>query len=136
MLGSNQIWTNLLDNAIDAVPQHGHIRIKTWVEQSSTGKGLCVSIADNGSGIPLESQQHIFDPFYTTKAVGVGSGLGLGIVSRIVEQYNGVIRFSSTPGNTEFLVRLPSEAFVGANKGIRRNCHHHYNNIFLWLAFL
>ena len=114
--GLNQIWTNLLDNAIDAVPQHGHIRIKTWVDQATTGKGLCVSIADNGSGIPLESQQHIFDPFYTTKAVGVGSGLGLGIVSRIVDQYNGVIRFSSTPGNTEFLVRLPSEAVVGKEK--------------------
>jgi len=111
--GLNQIWTNLLDNAIDAVPQRGRIRIKTWEEQSPTGKGLCVSIADNGSGIPLESQQHIFDPFYTTKAVGVGSGLGLGIVSRIVEQYSGVIRFSSTPGNTEFQVRLPSVDSVG-----------------------
>ena len=78
--GLNQIWTNLLDNAIDAVPQHGHIRIKTWVGTvARLVKGCCVSIADNGSGIPLESQPHIFDPFYTTKAVGVGSGLGLAL---------------------------------------------------------
>jgi len=66
-------------------------------------------VSDNGSGIPLESQEHIFDPFYTTKPVGVGTGIGLGIVQRIVEQYNGVIRFSSEPGNTKFVVRLPSD---------------------------
>jgi signal transduction histidine kinase len=108
--GLNQIWTNLLDNAIDAVPQGGHIKIRTWVE-TKTGAGgdsdLCISIEDNGSGIPLESQPHIFDPFYTTKPVGVGTGLGLGIVHRIVEQFGGVIRFSSDTKGTEFVVRLP-----------------------------
>lgn len=110
--GLNQIWTNLLDNAIDAIPQSGTIRIRTWLEEVSTAgtkarRFLCVTIADNGAGIPLESQAHIFDPFYTTKPVGVGTGLGLGIVQRIVEQYNGSITFSSEPGNTEFRVRLP-----------------------------
>ena len=90
--GLNQIWTNLLDNAIDAVPQHGRVRVRTWAEKSVGGvEGprtiLCILVADNGSGIPLESQAHIFDPFYTTKAVGVGTGLGLGIVQRITEQY-------------------------------------------------
>ena len=70
---------------------------------------LCISISDNGVGIPLESQPQIFDPFYTTKPVGVGTGIGLGIVQRIVEQYGGTIRFSSEPGNTEFVVRLPSD---------------------------
>jgi signal transduction histidine kinase len=114
--GLNQIWTNLLDNAIDAIPQGGRIRIRTWQDETtSTVAGsqprhfLCVTIADNGTGIPLESQAHIFDPFYTTKAVGVGTGLGLGIVQRIVEQYNGTVTFSSEPGNTEFRVRLPLE---------------------------
>ena len=58
-------------------------------------------------GIPLDSQPHIFDPFYTTKPVGVGTGLGLGIVHRIVEQFGGVIRFSSDNNGTEFVVRLP-----------------------------
>jgi signal transduction histidine kinase len=112
--GLNQIWTNLLDNAIDAVPQHGVIRVRTWAEKKPGNPGdtqadLCISVSDNGVGIPLESQPLIFDPFYTTKPVGVGTGIGLGIVQRIVEQYGGVIRFSSEPGNTEFVVRLPSD---------------------------
>jgi signal transduction histidine kinase len=113
--GLNQIWTNLLDNAIDAVPQHGRISVHTWAEPSTADPkhphtDLCISVSDNGGGIPLESQEHIFDPFYTTKPVGVGTGIGLGIVQRIVEQYNGVIRFSSEPGDTKFVVRLPSDS--------------------------
>jgi C4-dicarboxylate-specific signal transduction histidine kinase len=108
--GLNQIWTNLLDNAIDAVGQRGHVKIKTWVESAAGPNGhidLCISIRDNGTGIPLESQPHIFDPFYTTKPVGVGTGLGLGIVHRIVEQFGGTVRFSSDGDGTEFVVRLP-----------------------------
>jgi signal transduction histidine kinase len=112
--GLNQIWTNLLDNAIDAVPQHGRIGVHTWAEKIGTDENdshteLCVSVSDNGGGIPLESQPQIFDPFYTTKPVGVGTGIGLGIVQRIVEQYGGTIRFASEPGHTEFVVRLPAE---------------------------
>ncbi len=111
--GLNQIWTNVLDNAIDAVPPGGNIRIKTWEDEPpAAGKlrhYLCITIADDGPGVPLDSQAHIFDPFYTTKPVGVGTGLGLGIVQRIVEQYGGTITFSSEPGNTEFRIRLPRE---------------------------
>jgi signal transduction histidine kinase len=109
--GLNQIWTNLLDNAIDAVPQHGIIRVRTWSENATdkAHANLCISVWDNGAGIPLESQPHIFDPFYTTKPVGVGTGIGLGIVQRLVDEYSGVIRFSSEPGNTEFVVRIPSD---------------------------
>jgi signal transduction histidine kinase len=113
--GLNQIWTNLLDNAIDAAPESGHIRIRTWEEDIPAAAGskprhyLCITIADDGPGIPLDSQPHIFDPFYTTKPVGVGTGLGLGIVQRITEQYGGMVTFSSEPGNTEFRVRIPRD---------------------------
>jgi signal transduction histidine kinase len=114
--GLNQIWTNILDNAIDCVAQEGHIRIRTWEEDTPAADSkskprhfLCVSIADDGPGIPLESQPHIFEPFYTTKPVGVGTGLGLGIVQRITEQYGGAVTFASEPGNTEFRIRIPRD---------------------------
>ena len=104
--GLNQVWTNLLDNAIDASKQEGHIGIKTWLEKNERSE-LCILITDHGEGIPLDCQTQIFDPFFTTKPVGVGTGLGLGIVYRIIEQCGGTVRFSSTPGETEFAIRLP-----------------------------
>ena len=114
--GLNQIWTNILDNAIDCVAEQGHIHIRTWEEDTPAADSkskarhyLCVSIADDGPGIPAEIQPHIFEPFYTTKPVGVGTGLGLGIVQRITEQYGGTVTFSSEPGNTEFRIRIPRE---------------------------
>jgi signal transduction histidine kinase len=106
--GLNQIWTNLLDNAIDAAPQGGRIGLKTWAEGPEGQQDIFILVSDNGSGVPLEIQPHIFDAFYTTKPAGVGTGLGLGIVHRIVEQFGGSIRFASTPGETEFVVRLPN----------------------------
>lgn len=108
--GLNQVWTNILDNAIDAVGPHGVIHLRTWSEERSGSPYILISIADNGPGIPLDVQPRIFDTFYTTKEVGVGTGLGLGIVSRIVEQFCGTVRFSSEPGRTEFLVTLPVNA--------------------------
>lgn len=111
--GLNQIWTNLLDNAIDAVSAKGKIRVRTWAEDTQLHNGssrreICVMVADDGGGIPLDVQPQIFDPFYTTKPVGVGTGIGLGIVQRMVDQYGGSIHFSSVPGNTEFVVRIPA----------------------------
>lgn len=112
--GLNQVWTNILDNAIDAAPQGGKLGIRTWSEQAHTSSqaeprtDIYVMFRDNGPGIPPDIQSRIFDPFYTTKAVGVGTGLGLGIAFRIVEQCGGSIRFTSSPGDTEFVVRLPA----------------------------
>jgi signal transduction histidine kinase len=100
----NQVWTNLLDNAIDAVNGTGKICVATFLDDDQ----VVVEIADNGSGISAEVQSHIFEPFYTTKSVGSGTGLGLVISNRIVaNRHSGEIEFQSTPGDTRFKVRLP-----------------------------
>lgn len=100
----NQVWTNLIDNAIDAVNGNGKICLGTWREDNQ----LVVEIVDNGSGIPPEIQPHIFEPFLTTKAVGTGTGLGLVISNRIVaDRHGGEIEFESKPGETLFRVRIP-----------------------------
>ena len=100
----NQVWTNLIDNAIDAVGDEGQIRIRT----SREGEHLVVEVADNGAGIPQEYQRRIFEPFFTTKEVGKGTGLGLDLVRRTIEErYHGQLDFRSKPGDTRFWVRLP-----------------------------
>jgi len=105
--GLSQVWTNLLDNATDAAPEGSKVRIRTWVEDGRIGVG----IADQGAGIAPEIRDQIFQPFYTTKPPGVGTGLGLDIARRIVTaQYNGTIAFTSEPGRTEFVVKLPVES--------------------------
>jgi signal transduction histidine kinase len=100
----NQVWTNLIDNAIDAVNGAGKLCVATFVEDNQ----LVVEIVDNGRGIPPEIQARIFEPFFTTKAVGSGTGLGLLISHRIVaDRHGGEIEFESKPGETRFKVRLP-----------------------------
>ncbi len=100
----NQVWTNLIDNAIDAVHGTGKICIGTCREDNQ----LVVEIVDDGSGIPPDVQSHMFEPFFTTKAVGAGTGLGLIISNRIVaDRHGGEIEFESKPGETRFKVRLP-----------------------------
>ncbi len=101
--GLNQVWTNLLDNSIDAVPAGGHIGVRTSLVDGE----IRVAIRDDGPGILAEHQERIFEPFFTTKSVGKGSGLGLGIVQRILESYNGRLTLESRPGFTEFTVHLP-----------------------------
>jgi signal transduction histidine kinase len=99
----NQVWMNLIDNAIDAVPSNGHIDVTATHE----GPAVVVRVRDNGPGIPPEIKGSIFDPFFTTKGAGEGTGLGLDIVRRVVEWHNGQVEVESKPGRTEFLVRLP-----------------------------
>ncbi|MBW4595650.1 MAG: cyclic nucleotide-binding domain-containing protein [Brasilonema angustatum HA4187-MV1] len=99
----NQVWTNLIDNAIGAMGGQGQIWIRTEGENSC----VLVEITDNGPGIPPEIQQRIFEPFFTTKGVGEGTGLGLVITYRIVEKHKGDIRLCSEPGKTRFQVVLP-----------------------------
>jgi signal transduction histidine kinase len=99
----NQVWTNLLDNAIDAVDGDGTITIRT----RRVPDHLAVEIGDDGPGVPAELQSRLFEPFFTTKEVGRGTGLGLDIVRRIVENHRGQVRLLSSPGDTRFEVRLP-----------------------------
>jgi signal transduction histidine kinase len=99
----NQIWVNLIDNAIDAAPASGTVAIGAALE----GLQVVVRIVDNGPGIPQEIARRIFDPFFTTKKVGQGTGLGLDIVNRILRKHHGTIAVESKPGRTEFAVSLP-----------------------------
>jgi signal transduction histidine kinase len=103
-VGLSQVWTNLLDNAIDASPAKGKITVRTWVE----GETVNVAIADQGPGIPEENRKLIFEPFFTTKPTGHGTGLGLDIVRHIVvDKFGGEIKLESVPGKTEFIIQLP-----------------------------
>jgi signal transduction histidine kinase len=100
----NQVWTNLIDNAVDAMDGTGTLRVSTRAEPN----GVLVEIADDGAGMPDEVRAHAFDPFFTTKDVGEGTGLGLDISRRIVvERHGGEISIESRPGETVVAVRLP-----------------------------
>jgi signal transduction histidine kinase len=99
----NEVWTNLIDNAIDAVDGRGSIIVRAYVE----GARVVVEVVDDGPGIPRAAQVHLFEPFYTTKDIGSGTGLGLAIVRRIVTDHAGEVFVRSEPGETCFTVRLP-----------------------------
>jgi signal transduction histidine kinase len=108
-LGSelNQVWTNLIDNAIDAMDGRGTLEISAGPEPSADGTGVRVEICDSGSGIPPEIVQRIFEPFYTTKEPGRGTGLGLHISHTVIARHGGRIELESRPGRTCFIVSLP-----------------------------
>src|SRR5713226_6550460 len=99
----NQVWTNIIDNAIDAMGGKGELRVRTYRDDGC----VVVEIGDNGPGISPEIKPHIFEPFFTTKAVGEGTGLGLDTVQRIVKKHRGNVQVSSKPGDTRFQVWLP-----------------------------
>ena len=99
----SQVWTNIIDNAIDAMNGSGKLRVRTYRQDDC----VVVEIDDNGPGIPPEVQPRIFEPFFTTKGVGEGTGLGLDTVQRIVKKHRGSIQVNSKPGDTRFQVWLP-----------------------------
>ena len=101
----NQVWINLIDNALDAVAVGGRVEVTAGVKRDRA----LVRIIDDGPGIPREIQGRIFDPFFTTKDVGQGAGLGLDIVRRLLQRHDGEIEVDSEPGRTEFRVALPAE---------------------------
>jgi len=99
----NQVWTNIIDNAIDAMGGKGELQVRTY----RTDDSVVVEIADNGPGISPEILPHIFEPFFTTKKVGEGTGLGLDTAMRIVRRHRGTIEVTSKPGDTRFQIWLP-----------------------------
>lgn len=99
----NQVWTNLIENAVDAMAGKGKLHIRTFRQEDN----VVVEIGDDGPGIPAEIRQHIFEPFFTTKGVGQGTGLGLDTAQRIVRKHRGDIHVISVPGDTRFQVWLP-----------------------------
>jgi signal transduction histidine kinase len=99
----NQVWSNLIDNALDAVPHGGQVDLSI----RQTGDSLVVRVVDDGPGVPPQHLDRIFEPFFTTKPVGSGTGLGLDIARRLLSRQSGTIELSSAPGRTEFRVKLP-----------------------------
>jgi signal transduction histidine kinase len=99
----NQVWMNLMDNAIGAMDGNGELCIRTYQEDGQA----VVEIGDNGPGIPENVQGRLFEPFYTTKEPGKGTGLGLYVSYKIIQKHRGKIEVTSKPGDTRFIVRLP-----------------------------
>jgi signal transduction histidine kinase len=109
----NQVWTNLIDNAVSAMDGHGTLTVRTARDNDR----VLVEIGDTGPGVPPEIRERIFEPFFTTKPVGEGTGLGLDISYRIVvTRHHGDLRVESEPGNTRFQVRLPIAAQANAEE--------------------
>ncbi len=108
----NQIWANLIDNALDAIPDAGRVEVTANREQ----RQVVVRVTDNGTGIPAPIRERIFDPFFTTKPMGQGTGLGLDIVRRLVRHNDGEISVESQPGHTQFRVALPLADTDGAGE--------------------
>jgi signal transduction histidine kinase len=100
----NQVWTNMVDNAIDAMDGPGMLTVRTARAEDR----LLVEIGDTGPGIPPEVRRRIFEPFFTTKPVGRGTGLGLDVSYRVVvTRHHGDVKVASEPGDTRFQVYLP-----------------------------
>ncbi|TGK03189.1 GHKL domain-containing protein [Leptospira langatensis] len=99
----NQVWTNLIQNANQAIRGQGVIELSVY----SSGGTVTIEVQDDGPGINPAIKDRIWDPFFTTKDQGEGSGLGLGIVKGIVEKHKGKITVDSSPGRTVFKVELP-----------------------------
>jgi signal transduction histidine kinase len=100
----NQVWANLIANAIDAAGDGGSVEVSA----RHTGDAVVVQVVDDGPGIPAELRERIFEPFFTTKPAGDGVGLGLAIARRLIDQHEGELEIDSVPGRTEFRVTLPA----------------------------
>ncbi len=107
----NQVWLNLIDNALDALTESGHVAVSARRELDR----IVVRVEDDGPGIPPDIAPRIYDPFFTTKPQGKGTGLGLDITWRLLRRYHGDISFDSRPGRTEFRVSLLTDKVASVN---------------------
>lgn len=99
-----QVIINIIKNSIDAIGiNEGIIKISFSMEE----KSLIIKISDNGPGIPEEIKDKIFDPFFSTKKSGKGTGLGLAVCKELMESMGGILRFNSKPGETVFELGVP-----------------------------
>jgi signal transduction histidine kinase len=107
----SQVFINIILNALDAMPDGGKLTVTTRHERSELGKDMIlIEVADTGIGIPAEDLAKIFDPFYTTKEVGSGTGLGLSLSYNIIKRFKGDLRVDSEVGRgTIFTIILPVE---------------------------
>ncbi len=97
------VVSNLVKNALDALESGGHIAVDATVDHAHA----TIEVTDDGPGIPAEAIEHIFEPFYTTKRLGHGTGLGLSLCQQIVEKQGGTIDVQSDESGTRFTVRVP-----------------------------
>jgi signal transduction histidine kinase len=104
----NQVWTNIMDNALDAMKKGGELTVKTFADREN----VTFTVTDTGTGISPENLERIFDPFFTTKDVGEGTGVGLDVVQKVVQMHRGTIKVDSHPGHTEFRISFPRAASV------------------------
>jgi signal transduction histidine kinase len=110
-----QVFLNLFLNARDAMDGGGVLAVHTWAEES----GARVDVTDTGHGIPPEHLQRIYDPFFTTKGMRKGTGMGLAVTYGIVQEHKGSIDVSSRQGGTRFHLRLPwSRTAVAQGSGL------------------
>ena len=113
----HQLWTNLLDNAADALASSDRGERLIRVRTRADGAGISVEISDSGPGVPPELAAKIFQPHFTTKAAGKGTGLGLDIVSRVVAHHHGAVTCDSDATGARFVVRLPLAQPTAASGG-------------------
>jgi signal transduction histidine kinase len=114
LVALNEVWTALLQNAIDAAPAgRGTVTVRVAAEQRAGAASVVVEIGDDGPGVPATIGDRIWEPFFTTKDVGAGTGLGLAIARRVVLEHGGEIALESTPGDTRARVRLPAAPGAG-----------------------
>jgi signal transduction histidine kinase len=100
-----EVFINLIINAAQSIKGSGEIRITAWEDENDE---VIIEVHDTGQGIPAELLGRLFDPFYTTKEEGQGTGLGLSVVYGIIQKHHGNITVESTPGKgTSFLIHLP-----------------------------